>query len=96
MDVLDKLDFVRLAALANEHAQDARLWRWFANMLEDGRLAWLRDRKSWEIYIDGACVTRNASFDVALRFAYAVNCEGVPNPGAGCNAREQLVAESHV
>ncbi len=36
MDVLDKLDFVRLAALANEHAQDARLWRWFANMLEDG------------------------------------------------------------
>jgi hypothetical protein len=91
MDVLDKLDFVRLAALANEHAQDARLWRWFANMLEDGRLAWLRDRKSWEIYIDGARVTRNASFDTALRVAYAVNC--APS-NLDCDANSQL-AESH-
>jgi hypothetical protein len=91
MDVLDKLDFVKLAALANEHAQDARLWRWFANMLEDGRLAWLRDRKSWEIYIDGARVTRNASFDVALRIAYDVNCAPHPLP---CEAPD-LLAESH-
>jgi len=70
MDVMSRLNIVRLEALADSNAEDARLWRWFANSLEEGRLFWHRDRKSWEIYIDRARVSKHASFDVAIRTAH--------------------------
>jgi hypothetical protein len=75
MDVLSRLNIVRLAALADSNAEDARLWRWFANALEEGRLFWHRDRKSWEIYLHRALVAKNASFDVAMRCAYEKSLE---------------------
>jgi hypothetical protein len=71
MDVMSRLNIVRLEALADSNAEDARLWRWFANSLEEGLLCWHRDRKSWEIYFDRSLVSKNASFDVAIRAAHA-------------------------
>ena len=70
MDVMCRLNIVRLEALADSNAEDARLWRWFANSLEEGRLCWHRDRKSWEIYFDRMHVSKHASFDVAIRVAH--------------------------
>lgn len=70
MDVMSRLNIVRLAALADSNAEDARLWRWFANALEEGQLYWHRDRKYWEIYLHRSLVSKHASFDVAMRTAY--------------------------
>jgi len=70
MDVMGRLNIVRLAALADSNAEDARLWRWFANSLEEGLLFWHRDRKHWEIYLHRSLVAKHASFDVAMRTAY--------------------------
>lgn len=70
MDVMSRLNILRLEALADSNAEDAGLWRWFANSLEEGRLFWHRDRKSWEIYLDRTQVAKHASFDVAMRTAH--------------------------
>jgi hypothetical protein len=64
-----ELEIVRLQAKAGANLADALVWRWYADMMEDERLACIKVQRDWVIMIDGNPVASNPSFDCAMRIA---------------------------
>jgi len=55
------LELVRLAAAARANIDDARVWRWYADLMEDDRVSCMRIRNGWRITVDGRCAVRPAA-----------------------------------
>ncbi len=73
MNQANGLELVRLRAAASALSQDARLWRWFSDQMEEHRLRCERDRDWWRITIAGRELACDRSFDVAVRAAYTLS-----------------------
>jgi hypothetical protein len=67
------LEIVRLRAAASALSQDARLWRWFSDQMEEHRLCCERTRDWWHITVAGRELACDRSFDVAVRTAYTLS-----------------------
>lgn len=65
------LEVLRLEKCVEANHDDACLWRWFSDLMEDGRITWERQRGGWLVSIDGTLFVSNVSFDAALRTAKA-------------------------
>ena len=63
------LELVRLAAAARANIDDARVWRWYADLMEDDRVSCMRIRNGWRITVDGRSTVEDESFDCAVRRA---------------------------
>ncbi|WP_347554225.1 hypothetical protein [Robbsia sp. KACC 23696] len=63
------LEIARLRAAASANIDDARLWRWYADLMEDGRIRSTRIGTVWRITIDDGCLVEDVSFDCAVRRA---------------------------
>jgi hypothetical protein len=64
------LQLIRMRAAAQANGQDASLWRWFADQMEDRRLSCERFCEYWSIRLGGRELACDRSFDVAVRSAY--------------------------
>lgn len=56
---------------ATSYKEDARLWQWFSNGVDDGRLECSRKDDVWSIGVAGRDLTRNRSLNDAVKSAYA-------------------------
>ncbi len=72
MNNVEQLEMVRLRAAVNANVEDAAVWRWFADLMEDNRVACQRRNASWSITVDGQPLSSNTSFDSAIRTAYTM------------------------
>ncbi|CAB3773856.1 hypothetical protein LMG29542_07472 [Paraburkholderia humisilvae] len=63
-------ELIRMQAAATANAEDARIWRWYADLMEDRRLVCLRCGLAWTVTVDGRLLARDPSFDLAVRTAY--------------------------
>jgi hypothetical protein len=63
------LEVARLSAAARANADDARVWRWYADLMEDDRVRCTRTRHGWQITVDNRCTVEDESFDCAVRRA---------------------------
>ncbi|WP_070106130.1 hypothetical protein [Burkholderia plantarii] len=70
-----QLELVRLAAAVRANLDDARVWRWYADLMEEDRIACTRTRDGWRLTIDGHHVVEDASFDAAVRRAADIWCD---------------------
>ncbi|WP_233808809.1 hypothetical protein [Paraburkholderia sp. HP33-1] len=59
----------RRVASAAANAEDAALWRWFSELMEDRRIRWLHADDSWLVTVDHKHVATSRSFDDAIRTA---------------------------
>ncbi|MBN3854855.1 hypothetical protein G3N59_15840 [Paraburkholderia sp. Ac-20340] len=66
---MHSLEVARLTAAARANIDDARLWRWYADLMEDERVSCTRTRHGWQITVDGRCTVEDESFDSAVRRA---------------------------
>jgi hypothetical protein len=66
---LHELELARLRAAVRANLDDARVWRWYADLMEDERVSTTRTRDGWQITIDGRCTVEDESFDRAVRLA---------------------------
>ena len=76
----DRLQMARLRAAERANLDDARIWRWYSDLMEDRRVSCCWKNNCWVIGIDGCDVACSLSFDSALRSAYRDCCihyEGV-------------------
>ncbi len=73
MNQSNGLEIVRLRAAASALSQDARLWRWFSDQMEEHRLCCERTRDWWHITVAGRELACDRSFDVAVRTAYTLS-----------------------
>jgi len=64
------LQLIRMRAVAMANGQDASLWRWFSDQMEDRRLSCERFCESWSIRWGGRELASDRSFDAAVRTAY--------------------------
>ena len=69
MNMQEKLDIVRLSAEATANRDDASLWRWYADLVEDRRIAFTCKANVWTITLDGTSSVSQRSFDSAVREA---------------------------
>lgn len=60
-------DVSRLRAQANANAEDARMWRWLCDRMEDRSLEFCRESSHWHITFWGETVVHDPSFDNAMR-----------------------------
>ncbi len=51
---------------------DARLWRWYACLMEDRRVACGRNGATWTVMVDGREFGNGPSFDEAMRSAHSM------------------------
>ncbi|MEM5310158.1 hypothetical protein [Paraburkholderia sp. JHI869] len=63
------LELARLAAATRANVDDARVWRWYADLMEDDRVSCARIRNGWRITVDGRAAVEDESFDCAVRRA---------------------------
>jgi hypothetical protein len=75
MDAPLRLELARLRCAERANLDDARTWRWYADMMEERRLAchWKRDH--WQVALDGQPLAFDRSFDCALRAARSLHSE---------------------
>lgn len=69
---------VNLSAL--RHAEqvdrnDAQVWRWFAQVVDEGRLVCQFYRGYWQIILDGRMLAYDNSFDCAVRLVRDIDVE---------------------
>ncbi|MCE4575248.1 hypothetical protein QCE73_38170 [Caballeronia sp. LZ029] len=60
---------VRRSAAIAANAEDADIWRWFANLVEERRIRWCLANGSWLVSVDHRHVATDKDFDVAIRGA---------------------------
>ena len=60
---------VRLNAANAANAEDAEMWRWFSNMVEERRIRWCFAHDSWLVSVDHRHLATDRSFDQAIRVA---------------------------
>ena len=63
------LDTARLIAAAQANSADARMWRWYADAMEERRLRCQWKDRYWVVTLDGRNISSDQSFDSALRAA---------------------------
>lgn len=63
------MDVARLRAAAHANLDDARIWRWYADLMEDERVRSTHTRDGWLITIDDRYTVEDESFDRAVRLA---------------------------
>uniref|UniRef100_UPI00197F2D8B hypothetical protein n=1 Tax=Burkholderia sp. Ac-20379 TaxID=2703900 RepID=UPI00197F2D8B len=66
------LELVRLSAAVRANVDDARVWRWYADLMEEDRVTCTRLRNGWQLTVDGICTVEDDSFDAAVRRAAAL------------------------
>ena len=59
----------RQVAAEAANAEDAQVWRWFSDLLEDGRLRWCRSAAGWLVTVDHKHLATSSDFDDAIRVA---------------------------
>jgi len=78
------IEVIRLRAASRANIQDAALWRWFSDMMEDNRIACIRKADVWSVWVDGQLLATDRSYDMAVRTACilqrARNALSVANP----------------
>lgn len=57
----------KAAVAAN--ADDASVWRWFSDLLEERRIKWRHSFDSWIVVVDRKRLAAERSFDCAIRVA---------------------------
>jgi hypothetical protein len=62
---------VRETAAHNANAEDAAVWRWFTDVIEDGRLRWCRAPAGWLVSLDNRHLATESNFYEAIRVAKA-------------------------
>jgi hypothetical protein len=60
---------VRLNAANTANAEDAGMWRWFSDMVEERRIRWCFAHDSWLVSVDHRHLATDRSFDQAIRVA---------------------------
>lgn len=70
---------LRHAPLADR--DDARVWRWTAEAVDEGRLACRFQRGFWHIVLDGRLLAIDPSFDCAMRLVRAIDGAAAHQPG---------------
>jgi len=70
------LQLIRMRAAATANGQDAALWRWFSDQMEDRRLSCERFCEHWSVRLGGRELACDRSFDMAVRSAYT-RCHGL-------------------
>jgi hypothetical protein len=63
---------LRQQAAHAANAEDADLWRWFANLVDERRIRWCCADGSWLVSIDHRHVATETTFDNAIRSARRV------------------------
>ncbi|AOY90996.1 hypothetical protein BKK79_03585 [Cupriavidus sp. USMAA2-4] len=67
------LQLIRLRAAVHANGQDAALWRWFSDQMEERRLSCERVQGYWSIRIAGRELACDRSFDAAVRAAHVLS-----------------------
>lgn len=80
MTLAMQLAIARLGAARQANADDAALWRWVADVMEERRLCWRHQDEGWVIEFDGRMLACRPDFDDAMRAAHQV-LEVQPPPG---------------
>jgi hypothetical protein len=68
---MDVMQQVRFDAAAAANAEDASIWRWFAELLEERRIRWRFQFDCWQVSVDRVNVATAGTFDRAIRQAKA-------------------------
>lgn len=63
------IDSVRRDAAMLANSEDAELWRWFSELLEDRRLRYCNANGVWLVTVDHRHCGTGATFDCAVRQA---------------------------
>ena len=66
---IQSIEIARLNAAVNANIDDARVWRWYSDLMEDDRVRCERTRRGWQITIDDCHTVEDESFDCAVRLA---------------------------
>lgn len=66
-------EVIRLRAASSANIQDATLWRWYSDMMEDNRVTCARKDGVWSIWTDGRLVATDRSDDLAVRKAFVLD-----------------------
>jgi hypothetical protein len=69
MNAATYLEIARLQGAERANADDASIWRWVADLMEERRLTCHWNDDSWTVGIDGHVIACERSFDHALRCA---------------------------
>lgn len=64
-----EMELVRLRAAAHANLEDARIWRWYADLMEEDRVRCTHTRAAWLVTIDDRYTVEDESFDRAVRLA---------------------------
>lgn len=70
MTQANDFELIRLRAVASAQSQDAELWRWFSDQMEERCIECRRGDGIWSIKVSGQELGRDSSFDAAMRAAY--------------------------
>jgi hypothetical protein len=68
---MDAMQRIRFEAAAAANAEDASIWRWFSELLEERRIRWRFQFDSWQVSVDRVNVATEGTFDRAIRQAKA-------------------------
>ncbi|MEK6348204.1 MAG: hypothetical protein V4764_12035 [Burkholderia sp.] len=63
------MELARLRAAALANLEDARIWRWYADLMEEERVCCTHTRGGWRVTVDGQYSVEDESFDRAVRLA---------------------------
>jgi hypothetical protein len=76
------------------NAQDASVWRWFSELLEDRRIKWRYSFGKWVITVDRMQLSMGGSFDSAIRLAKTAMEAGKDGSAFEGHRRDQLGRKS--
>jgi len=77
----NSFETARTRAANNANAEDAAAWRWFSDLVEDGRLRWCKAAAGWLVSVDNRHLATESNFYEAIRVAKAratVGCAKTP------------------
>lgn len=80
MNLEMELSLARRGAARHADADDAAVWRWVADLMEERRLVWRRQDEGWAIVIDGVVLACGSGFDDAMRAARSALAMRSPAP----------------
>jgi hypothetical protein len=60
---------MRRQAASAANADDAAVWRWFSDLVEEHRIRWIFDKGGWLVSVDHRHLSTEKTFDHAIREA---------------------------
>lgn len=66
---MDMMQRERQKAAVAANADDASVWRWLSDLLEERRIKWRYSFDTWIVVIDRKQLAAERSFDCAIRVA---------------------------